>query len=63
MTPRFYARKRFKVGPFYMTVNQAGRRSFGIKVGPISHNFSRKTTSINTPGPGGFRHQHGRKNR
>ena len=40
---------------------QSGGRSFGIKLGPISHNFTRRTTSIDTPGPGGFHHQHGRR--
>jgi hypothetical protein len=44
-----------------MTLTQAGRRSYGIKIGPFTHNFTRRTTSIDTPGPGGFHHQHGRK--
>jgi hypothetical protein len=44
-----------------MTLTQSGGRSFGIKLGPISHNFTRRTTSIDTPGPGGFHHQHGRR--
>lgn len=58
---KFLMRKRFTFGPFYVTVNQAGKLSYGIKVGPVSHNFTRKTTSINTPGPGYVRHQHGKK--
>lgn len=60
---RFRARKTFRLGPLYMTLTQAGRRSFGIRVGPFTHNFTRRTTSIDTPGPGGFRHQHGRPRR
>jgi hypothetical protein len=57
---RFRARKTFRFGPFYMTLTQSGGRSFGIKLGPISHN-TRRTTSIDTPGPGGFHHQHSRR--
>lgn len=60
---KFYARKTFRLGPLYATVTQSGRWSWGIKVGPFSHNFTRRTTSIDTPGPGGFRHQHGRNGR
>jgi hypothetical protein len=58
---RFRARKTFRFGPFRATVNQAGRWSFAIKIGPITHNLTRRTTSIDTPGPGGFHHQHGRQ--
>jgi hypothetical protein len=60
---KFRARKTFRFGPFRVTLNQAGKLSYGIKVGPFSHNFTRNTTSIDTPGPGGFHHQHGRKGR
>jgi hypothetical protein len=60
---RFRARKTFRFGPLRATVNQAGRRSFAIKIGPITHNLTRRTTSIDTPGPGGFHHQHGRPRR
>ncbi|OLM12118.1 hypothetical protein Ae505Ps2_2245 [Pseudonocardia sp. Ae505_Ps2] len=45
------------------TVNQSGRWSFAIKIGPVTHNLTRRTTSIDTPGPGGFHHQHGRGRR
>jgi hypothetical protein len=60
---KFRARKRFRFGPFYATVTQSGRWSFGIKIGPFSHNFTRRTSSIDTPGPGGLRHQHRRRRR
>lgn len=60
---RFRARKTFRLPPFYATVTQSGRWSFGIRVWRFSHNFTRNTTSIDTPGPGGFTHQHGRKAR
>lgn len=49
---RFRLRKTKRFGPFYVTVNQAGRLSFGIKLGRFSHNFTRRTTHIDTPGPG-----------
>lgn len=59
----FRARKTFRFGPLYMTMTQAGRRSFGIKLGPFTHNFTRRRTSIDTPGPGGLVHQHKRGQR
>lgn len=58
---RFRARKTFRLGPLYMTIMQSGGRSFRIKLGPFTHNFTRRTSSIDTPGPGGFHHQHGRR--
>lgn len=60
---RFYARKRLRFGPFYATVTQSGRWSWGIKVGAFSHNFTRRMTTIDTPGPGYLRHQHGKDHR
>ncbi|MCU1662046.1 MAG: hypothetical protein JWR58_2111 [Pseudonocardia sp.] len=51
---RFRAHKTFRLGPLYATATQSGRLSFGIKLGPITHNFTRNTRSIDTPGPGGF---------
>ena len=55
MSWKFRARKTWRFGPFFVNVTQSGRRSYGIKLGPITHNFTRSTTSVNTPGPGGFR--------
>lgn len=60
---RFRARKTFRLGPLRATVNQSGRWSFAITVGPVTHNLTRRTTSIDTPGPGSFHHQHGRRTR
>lgn len=60
---RFRARKTFRFGPLRATVNQSGRWSFAIKLGPVTHNLTRRTTSIDTPGPGGFHHQHPRPRR
>jgi hypothetical protein len=58
---RFRARMAFRFGPFYATVNQSGRRTYGLKLGRFSHNFTHRTTRIDTPGPGGFVHRHGRR--
>lgn len=60
---RFRARKTFRIGPFYFTFTQSGFSSWGIKLGPLKHNFTRRTTSVDTPGPGGFHHRHGRRSR
>lgn len=60
---KFRARKTFRFGIFRATVTQSGRWSWGIKIGPFSHNFTRRTTSIDTPGIGSLHHQHGRRTR
>lgn len=61
MSWKFRARKTWRFGPLYATVTQSGRWSWGIKVGPFTHNFTRNSTSVNTPGPGGFRKQWGKR--
>lgn len=58
---RFYARKTFRVWPFFATVTQSGRWSWGIRVWRYTYNFTRRTSTFDTPGPGYVRHQHGRK--
>lgn len=58
---KFHARKTWHVGPFYVTVNQSGRRSYSFRLWRYTYSFTRKTSSFDTPGPGGFRHQHGRR--
>lgn len=60
---KFRARKMFRFGPLYFTFTQRGFSSWGVRVGPFTHNFTRKTSSIDTPGLGGFHHQHGRRPR
>lgn len=57
---KFRARKTFRFGPLYFNFTHRGFSSWGIRIGPITHNFTRKTSTIDTPGPGGFHHQHGR---
>ncbi|WP_219417932.1 DUF4236 domain-containing protein [Pseudonocardia nigra] len=60
---RFRARRAFRFGPFYITIDQSGRRSYGVKLGRFSHNFTHRTTHIDTPGPGGLVHRNGRRRR
>lgn len=57
---RFRARKRIKIGPFYLNFTQRGFSSWGVKLGPFSHNFTRRTSHVDIAGPGGFHHQHRR---
>ena len=49
---RFRARKSLRLGPLFFTFTQNGFSSWGVKVGPFTHNFSRRTSSVDTPGPG-----------
>ncbi|WP_220187277.1 DUF4236 domain-containing protein [Pseudonocardia pini] len=51
---RFRARKSHRCGPVRITVNQAGRVTWGLKVGPWSWSQSTGRHSLDTPGPGGF---------
>ncbi len=51
---RYRARKTLRLGPLFWTFTQRGFSSWGIKVGPFTRNFTRGSTSIDTPGPGGF---------
>lgn len=60
---KFRARKTFRFGPLYVNFTQNGFSSWGIKLGPFTHNFTRSASSIDTPGPGGFHHQHKRGQR
>lgn len=60
MTPRFRARKTFRIGPLYFNFSTRGFTSWGIRVGPWSKNFTRGTWALDTPGPGSV-HGGGRK--
>jgi hypothetical protein len=46
-----FRRKTCRLGPLCATITPAGRWSFGITNGLISHHFTRRRTSIDTPGP------------
>lgn len=55
----FRARKTFRLGPLFATFTQRGFASWGVRLGPITHNFTRRSTSVDTPGPGGIRRKWG----
>jgi len=60
-------RTTWKLGPLRFNFSIYGLvprfTSWGFKVGRFGHNVTRKTTSIDTPGPGGLYHRHGRRRR
>lgn len=59
--PRFRARKTVRLGPLFWTFTQRGFSSWGIRVGPFTRNFSRGTTTVDTPGPGSLHWGRGRR--
>lgn len=63
MSPRFRARKTFRLGPLFWRFTQSGFSSWGIKVGPWTRNFTRGTSSLDTPGPGGLHWGHRKQDR
>lgn len=52
---RYRLRKTFRIGPIYLNFTQNGFTSWGIRLGRFTRNFTHGSTSIDTPGPGGFR--------
>lgn len=52
MSPRFRGRKVLRLGPFYVNLTQSGFASWGIKIGRYTRNFTRGTSSLDTPGFG-----------
>lgn len=56
----FRARKTVRIGPLFWTFTQNGFTSWGIRVGPLTRNFTRGSTTIDTPGPGSL-HRPGRR--
>lgn len=57
---KFRARKTLRFGPVFFTFTQNGFSSWGIRIGPFTRNFTRSTSSLNTPGIGGL-HWGGRR--
>lgn len=49
---RFHARKRLRFGPFYVVLTEHGLTSWGIRVWRYTRNFTRGTSTFDTPGPG-----------
>lgn len=60
---KFRLRGRQKFGPVYVNYGLHGITSWGFKVGPFSYNVTRRTSTIDTPGPGSLHHQHGRRSK
>lgn len=52
---KWHMRKRLRLGPFYVNLTEHGPSSFGIRIGPFSHNFTRGSSHLDTPGPGSIR--------
>lgn len=59
----FLARKRLNLGPFFVNLTQRGFSSWGWKLGPWTRNVTRRTHTIDTPGPGSFRTSRARRRR
>jgi hypothetical protein len=51
----FYLRGRKRLGPLVFNYSQRGLTSWGIKIGPFTHNFTRRRTSVDLPGPVNWR--------
>lgn len=51
----FTFRKRLRLGPLVFNLTKNGLTSWGIKLGPITRNFTRGTTSVDLPGPVNYR--------
>ena len=51
---KFRYRKQLRLGPLYAWLTPSGVSSWGVKLGRFTHNISRGTTTVDTPGPGSF---------
>lgn len=51
----FTFRKRFRFGPIFVNVGKRGVTSWGLKVGRLTWNATRRTTSVDLPGPVNYR--------
>lgn len=49
---RFRARKTIRLGPLFATFTQRGFSSWGLRIGPFTWNATRRTSTVDTPGPG-----------
>lgn len=48
-------RKRIPLGPLRFNIGKRGLTSWGIKLWRFTYNFTRGTTSVDGPGPIGWR--------
>ena len=51
----FTFRKRLRLGPLVFNLGRNGFTSWGVKVGPMTWNATRRTTSVDLPGPVNYR--------
>lgn len=59
---RFKMRRTRYFGPLRLTINQSGRVTWGLKIGPWSWSAATRKHTIDTPGPG-YVQTSGRKRR
>jgi hypothetical protein len=52
-------RMRPRLGPFRFNLTRRGLASIAVKVGPVTRNLTRGTTTIDGPGPFGWRSKGG----
>lgn len=52
--PRFNLRKTFRLGPLFWRFSKNGFTSWGFKIGSLTRNVTRGTTTYDTPGPGSW---------
>lgn len=55
----FTFRKRLRFGPLFAYLGKNGITSYGIKLGPLTWNLRRRTTSVDLPGPVNWRSGNG----
>ncbi|MBW0090509.1 DUF4236 domain-containing protein [Pseudonocardia sp. KRD-184] len=48
----FRLRKTIPLGPLRLHLNQAGRITWGLKIGPWTWSATTRRHTLNTPGPG-----------
>lgn len=57
----FNLRRRFKLGPIFVNTRNGRITSWGFKLGRLSRNVTRRSTTVDTPGPGSYTYHHKRK--
>lgn len=57
---RFRLRKTVRLGPIFLRFSERGFSSWGVRLGRITHNVTRRRTTFDTPGPGSVQHDHRR---
>lgn len=58
---RFRLRGQWRLGPIFINHTKYRPTSWGIKLGRFHRNFTRGTTSVDTPGPGALHFRNRRR--